>query len=187
MKLRDPWILDSRIWFGLGVLAFCLGISVYACGRDRAIAAREGTGVGIITDRQTTRFGTRAIYSFSVNDRWFSGSSGSSTNDNLWPGARVFVYYDSQNPNENALIDFAELSRSPYSAVSNWWDAERARGWLIAGGFFLYLAVIGTFTGETLVRFQGMVRRAEDPKKFWWSLASYYFFGAVFIALYLLL
>jgi hypothetical protein len=105
--------------------------------------------------------------------------------DALWPGAQVSVYYDSQNPNENALIDFAALSQSPYRAVSTWWDAD-SRGWLIAGGFFLFLAVIGTFTDETLVRFQGVVRRAEDPKGFWRDVALYYFFGAIFIALYLL-
>ena len=186
MNSRRPRILDSKIWFGLGVLAFCLGISVYVCRRDRVIAAREGTGVGIVTDRQTIRFGTRIIYTFSVNDQWFTGSNSSSMSDDLWPGAQVSVYYDSRNPNENALIDFAELSQSPYSAVSTWWDAETSRGWLIAGGFFLFLAVIGTFTGETLVRFQGVVRRAEDPKGFWWDVALYYFFGAIFIALYLL-
>jgi hypothetical protein len=186
MNSRHPWISDSRIWFGLGVLAFCLGISVYVCGRDRAIAAREGTAVGIVTDRQNIRFGTRIIYTFSINDRWFSGSNSSSTDENRWPGAQVSIYYDSQNPNENALIDFAELSHSPYRAVSNWWDAEPARAWLIPGGLLLCLAVIGTLTGETLVRFQGVVRRAEDPKGFWWDVALYYFFGAIFIALYLL-
>ena len=43
-----------------------------------------------------------------------------------------------------------------------------------------------TFTGETFVRFQGAVRRAEDPKGFWWDVALYYFFRAIFIAVYLL-
>jgi hypothetical protein len=185
MDSRRPRILDSRIWLGLGVLAFCLGISVYVCRTDRVIAAREGTAVGIVTDRQSIRLGTRIIYTFSVNDQWFTGSNSSSMSDALWPGAQVSVYYDSQNPNENALIDFAELSQSPYRAVLTWLDAE-SRGWLIAGGSFVFLAVIGTFTGETLVRFQGVIRRAEDPKGFWWDVALYYFFGAIFIALYLL-
>jgi hypothetical protein len=185
MDSRRPRILDSRIWLGLGVLAFCLGISVYVCRRDRVIAARERAAAGIVTDRQSIRLGTRIIYTFSVNDQWFTGSNSSPMSDALWPGAQVSVYYDSQNPNENALIDFAALSQSPYRAVSTWWDAD-SRGWLIAGGFFLFLAVIGTFTGETLVRFQGVVRRAEDPKGFWRDVALYYFFGAIFIALYLL-
>jgi hypothetical protein len=186
MNSRRPWILTSPILLGLGVLAFCLGISVYVCRRDRAIAAREGSVVGIVTDCQTIKFGTRIIYIFSVDDKWYRGSNSSSAGANFWPGAKVSVYYDSQNPNENALIDFAELSQSPYRAVSNWWDAEMSRGRLIAGGFFLFLGVIGTFTGETLVPFKGVVRRAEDPKGFWWDVALYYFFGAVFIALYLL-
>jgi len=166
MNSRRPRILDSKLWFGLGVLAFCLGISVYVCRRDRVIAAREGTGVGIVTDRQTIRLGTRTIYTFSVNDQWFTGSNSSSMSDALWPGAQVSVYYDSRNPNENALIDFAELSQSPNRAVTTWWEAETSRGWLIGGGFLLFLAVIGTFTGETLARFQGVVRRAEDPRGF---------------------
>jgi hypothetical protein len=186
MNSRRSWVLNSRIWLGLGVLAFCISISVYVSRRDRAIAAREGSGIGVITDRQTIRFGNRISYIFSVNDKWYTGSYSSSMSDNLWPGTQVSVYYDSQNPNENALVDFAELSQSPYSGVSNWWDAKRSRGWLIAGGFFLFLAVIGMFTGETLVRFQGVVRRAEDSKRFWWGVALYYFIGAIFIALYLL-
>ena len=156
------------------------------CRRDRVIAAREKTGVAIVTDRQSVRFGTRIIFIFPVKDRSFKGSNSSLASDNLWPGAQVSVYYDSRNPNENALIDFAELSQSPYSAVSTWWDAKKLRGWLIAGGFFLFLAVIATFTGETLVRFQRLVRRAEDPKGFWWNVGLYYFFGGIFIASYLL-
>jgi hypothetical protein len=39
---------------------------------------------------------------------------------------------------------------------------------------------------KALVRFQGVVRRAEDPKGFRWDVALYYFFGVIFIALYLL-
>jgi hypothetical protein len=170
MNLRRPWILDSRVWLGLGVLAFCLGISVYVCHRDRAIAAREGTAVGITTDRQSIRFGTRIIYIFSVNDQWFTGSESSSMGDDRWPGRRVSVYYDSQNPNENALTDFAELSHSPYSAVSIWWDAKKSRGWLIGGGFFLFLAIVGALTGDALSR-GGMIYRDEEPKEFWWVIA----------------
>lgn len=170
MNLRRPWILDSRVWLGLGVLAFCLGISVYVCRRDRAIAAHEGTAAGIITDRQNIRFGTRIVYTFSVNDRRFSGSNTSSADENRWPGARVSVYYDSQNPNENALIDFGELSSSPYSAVSNWWDAKTGRGWLIGGGFFLFLAIVGALTGHALSR-GGMIYRDVEPKEFWWVIA----------------
>jgi hypothetical protein len=185
MDSRHPRILDSRIWLVLGVLAFCLGISVYVCRTDRVIAAREGTAVGTVTDRQSVRLGTRIIYTFSVRDQWFTGSNSSLMSDALWAGAQVSVYYDSQNPNENALIDFAALSQSPYRAASTWWDAK-SRGWLVAGGLFLFPAVIGTFTGETLVRFQGVVRRVEDPKGFWWDVSLYYFFGAIFIALYLL-
>ena len=183
MDSRRPLILDSRIWLGLGVLAFCLGISVYVCRTDRVIAARERTAVGIVTARENMRYGTRIRYTFAVNDQWFTGSSSSPTNV-LWPGTQVAVYYDPQNPNENALIDFAALSQSPYRAVPTWWGAE-SRGWLIVGGFFLFLAVIATFTGETLVRSRGVVRRAEDPKGFWRDVALYYLFGAVFIVLYL--
>jgi hypothetical protein len=183
MNPPRSWTSSSQVWFFLGVLAFCVGISDYVCLRDRAIATREGTAVGITTDRQSISFGTRIIYTFSVNDQWFTGSDSSIMGDDFWPGRQVSVYYDSQNPSENALFDFTELGHSPYRAVSTWWDAKKSRGWLIVGGFSLLLAVIGTFTGETLVRFHGVVRRIDDPKGFWWDVALYYFFGAIFIAL----
>jgi hypothetical protein len=170
MKSRGAWILDSRILLCLGVLAFCIGVSVYVCRKDRAIASRERTAVGITTDRQHIRFGTRTIYTFSVNDQWFTGSDSSSIGDELWPGRQVSVYYDFENPNENALTDFAILSQSPWSAVSNWVDAEKSRGWLIGGGFFLFLATVGALTGEALSR-GGMIYRDEEPKEFWWVIA----------------
>jgi hypothetical protein len=90
--------------------------------------------------------------------------------DERWPGRQVSVYYDSENPNENALTDFAILSQSPWGAVSNWVDAEKSRGWLIGGGFFLFLATVGALTGEALSR-GGMIYRDEEPKEFWWVIA----------------
>jgi hypothetical protein len=79
---------------------------------------------------------------------------------------QVLVYYDSQNPNENALTDFAEMSRNPFTSLAHWWDDQKSHGWLIGGAFFLFLAVVGTLTGEALAR-GGMVYCDEEPKTFW--------------------
>jgi len=35
--------------------------------------------------------------------------------------------------------------------------------------------------GKSYVRFQGWVYRSEEPKKFWWSVATYYLGGIFFI------
>jgi hypothetical protein len=55
---------------------------------------------------------------------------------------------------------------------------------LIGGGFFLFLAVVGAFTGEALTR-GGMVYRDEEPKKFWRVIAIECLGGVFLIGLYL--
>jgi hypothetical protein len=44
----------------------------------------------------------------------------------------------------------------------------------------LVLAVISTFTGQALTR-GPMVYRTEDPKTFWWAVASWYLLGVFLI------
>jgi hypothetical protein len=183
MKPRGGWISDSRIWLGLGVLTFCLVMPVYTSRAHGAIAAREGTAYGIITVHETRRFDYRYSYVFSVNGHWFAGWKSSRKND-LECGMRVLVYYDPQNPNENALTDFAEMSRNPFTSLAHWWDDQKPHGWLICGGFFLFLAVVGTLTGEALAR-GGMVYRDEEPKEFWWLIAIECLGGVFLIGLYL--
>ncbi len=183
MKPRGGWISDSRIWLSLGVVAFCLVMPVYTSRATAVVAAREGTAYGIIVDHEMRRFDYRYSYVFSVNGQSFTGWNSSLKNDHEL-GMNVLVYYDSQNPNENALTDFAEMSRNPFTSLAHWWDDQKPHGWLIGGGFFLFLAVVGTLTGEALAR-GGRVYRDEEPKVFWWVIAIECLGGVFLIGLYL--
>jgi hypothetical protein len=121
-------------------------------------------------------------YAFSVNGQWFKGRESSLKNDREF-GMQVLVYYDPQNPNENALSDFAEMSRNPFTSLGHWWDDQKPHGLLIGGGFFLFLAVVGASTGEFLGR-GGRVYRDEEPKKFWWLIALECVCGVFLMGLY---
>jgi hypothetical protein len=168
MEPSSVWTLANRTLLVVGLLAFGLVMVVFTGNADSALVAREGTSQGIITAQQTARFyGYEYGYVFSVNGQWFTGWDRQSKID-LEIGSQVLVYYDSQNPNKNALTDFAEFR----------WDGPTPYGLLIFGVFSLVLAVVGTCTGETLARFEGVIYRADDPKEFWWLIAIYYL-GAV--------
>jgi cell division protein FtsW (lipid II flippase) len=54
-------------------------------------------------------------------------------------------------------------------------------GWLVFGVFLLFLGTVYTCIGKSYVRFQGWVYRSEEPKEFWWSVATYYLLGIFFI------
>ncbi len=45
--------------------------------------------------------------------------------------------------------------------------------------------LISILTGRTLVKYQGIVSRADDPKTFWWSVAVDFLLGLVGFGLYL--
>jgi len=47
------------------------------------------------------------------------------------------------------------------------------------------MALIFTLTGRCLVKYQGIINRAKDPKEFWQSVAMYYLFGLLCLGLYL--
>lgn len=47
------------------------------------------------------------------------------------------------------------------------------------------MAVVFTFTGETVERFRGMVYRGEKPKQFWSNVVWFYLAGLFFIGLFL--
>ena len=54
-------------------------------------------------------------------------------------------------------------------------------GLLVLGIGMLLLGAVYTCMGESYERFYGWIYRSEQPKKFWWSVATYYLFGIVLI------
>jgi energy-coupling factor transporter transmembrane protein EcfT len=61
---------------------------------------------------------------------------------------------------------------------------NRQHRFLLIGIVLLLVAVVFTLTGETFERYGGIVRGAEEPKRFWWDVALFYLGGILFIALY---
>jgi hypothetical protein len=57
-------------------------------------------------------------------------------------------------------------------------------GWLIFGIFLLGLGVVGLLTGESLVRFRGVIYRANEPREFWESIATDFLCGSLLIGAY---
>ncbi len=55
---------------------------------------------------------------------------------------------------------------------------------LILGLVFLSMALISMLTGRCLVKYRGIVSRADDPKTFWQSIFVYWLLSLIFLALY---
>jgi hypothetical protein len=70
---------------------------------------------------------------------------------------------------------------------SYWYQyfAARRNVELYLGLGSIAFALISMVTGKTLVKFQGIVSRAEDRKGFWWNVAVVSAMGAVFLSLFL--
>jgi hypothetical protein len=49
----------------------------------------------------------------------------------------------------------------------------------------LFMAVVFTLSGQAWARFGRVIYRDDEPKQFWWAVASYYLGGLFFIGLYL--
>lgn len=47
------------------------------------------------------------------------------------------------------------------------------------------MALIFTLTGKSVMKYGGIVRRAEDPKAFWQDIALLCLLGLCFVGLYL--
>jgi H+/Cl- antiporter ClcA len=62
---------------------------------------------------------------------------------------------------------------------------DRQHRFLLIGIILLVIAVVFTLAGESLERYGSIVSRAEEPKRFWWNVATFYLGGIFFIALYL--
>ena len=61
---------------------------------------------------------------------------------------------------------------------------DRQHRLLLIGIALLVMTAVFTLSGETLER-QGIISRAEEPKRFWWDVVIYFAGGIFFIGLYL--
>ena len=70
---------------------------------------------------------------------------------------------------------------------SYWYGYLMARHhtFLILGTVLLVMALIFTLTGRCLVKDQGIINRAKDPKTFWQNVAVYYLLSLLCLGLYL--
>jgi hypothetical protein len=55
---------------------------------------------------------------------------------------------------------------------------------LILAIVFMGMALISALTGRCLVKYRGIVSRAEDPKTFWQTIALDSIIGLIFFGLY---
>jgi len=53
------------------------------------------------------------------------------------------------------------------------------------GMVLLFLAAIYTYTGKVYVRFSRWVCRADEPKRYWLEVATYYLVGVICIGVFL--
>jgi hypothetical protein len=77
----------------------------------------------------------------------------------------------------------ADMSQSSY-----WYEYLRARHdtFRDMGIVLIAATLISMVTGRTLVKYHGIVRRAENPKSFWQSVAVYCVLGLFCLELYFL-
>jgi hypothetical protein len=70
---------------------------------------------------------------------------------------------------------------------SYWYRYLMARHhtFLILGIVVVVMALIFTLTGRCLVKYQGIIDRANNPKEFWQNVALYYLLGLFCLGLYL--
>ena len=62
---------------------------------------------------------------------------------------------------------------------------EPPYGLLWAGIFILFLAMVYTYAGKAWICFQGWAYRAEEPKRYWSEVATYYLLGLGLIGYFL--
>jgi hypothetical protein len=62
---------------------------------------------------------------------------------------------------------------------------DRQHRFLLIGIVVLVMAVVFTLAGETFERGGRVVCRSEEPKRFWWDVATCYLIALLFIGIYL--
>jgi hypothetical protein len=70
---------------------------------------------------------------------------------------------------------------------SYWYGYLMARHqvFLVLGAVLMGMALISTLSGYCLVRFQGIISRAKDPKGFWQGVATYFVLALICLGLFL--
>jgi len=121
--IMAPWLLGAALM-------------LVAAHNDSDVASRQATTVGKIVAHEPSNH-NRYGYRFQVEGQVYTGSE---TPRKAEPriGQSVTIYYDADNPVENALTDYRELS-------SDW--SERA----VAFFFAACIAFVGIFLAERLV------------------------------------
>jgi hypothetical protein len=99
------------------VLPWAIGLvlSVHESTVDRHVAAREQTATGVVFEHQPANHNVYG-YKFEVDGRTYIGWQSPGKSE-LTVGKQVTVYYDPQNPEKNALIEFEELSATSLGPV----------------------------------------------------------------------
>ena len=82
----------------------------------------------------------------------------------------------------SACGNMADMSQGTY-----WRDYFMARHQisLTLGVVLLGVVIISTLSGKTLVKYRGMVSRADDPKSYWLSVAMDCILGVISIGIHL--
>ena len=93
-------------------LAFCIN-EWYA---DQVVARREQTTSGTIIAHEPANHG-RYGYTFNVNEKTYTGWQSPYDSVTFTIGHVVTVHYDPLNPNDNALVDYTELSWTAFGPV----------------------------------------------------------------------
>jgi hypothetical protein len=93
------------------VVAFTVAVTlffVYPWYKDRAVAARQQTASGTIVAHEPSNHDSYG-YTFSVNQKTYSGWQVPYDDVQFTVGQIVTVHYDPLDPNNSALVDFSEF------------------------------------------------------------------------------
>ena len=102
---RPHW---SILIFAVVWTAFAVTFWVYPWYKDRAVAARQQTASGTIVAHEPSNH-DRYGYTFSANQKTYSGWQIPYDDVQFTVGQVVTVHYDPLDPNNSALVDFSEL------------------------------------------------------------------------------
>ena len=68
--------------------------------------------------------------------------------------------------------------------VSHISQASDPRLILLGGGFAIFWGTVELITGETMIKFEGIIKRTENPNKFWFEISITYLIGIALVCYY---